>query len=75
MRTNIVQIVLLAVAILPLSAAVAVTAQSASVPSARPNLHLVSATVCAPGTYWEPPGYVGSGKWRDGHCAQHNGNQ
>jgi hypothetical protein len=75
MRSIILQGTLLAVVVLPLSAAVALSAWSASGPQTSSHLILVSASECPPGTYWEEPGYVGSGKWRDGHCARDNGHQ
>jgi hypothetical protein len=75
MRSIILQGTLLAVVALPLSVAVALSAWSASVPLTRSNLVLVSANICPRGTYWEPPGYVAGGKWRNGHCARDNGTQ
>jgi len=53
-----------------------VTAFSATNVSQTPETaSLVAAGQCPTGTYFEPAGYVGSGKWRAAHCATGNGHE
>jgi hypothetical protein len=42
---------------------------------AAPNRSTVTIKQCPAGTYFEPAGYVGSGKWRAAHCASGKGHE
>ena len=74
MRMNMIHAVAFTVTALSLlstsafAATVSSAAQAASQVTSAPQ-------VCPAGTYWEPSGYVSSGRWRDDHCAANDGRQ
>ena len=68
--STILHLALLAAAALPLFSAAAV---AASLPRTAPLPVLISARQCPAGTDWKSAGYVGSGKWRNAHCARNGG--
>jgi hypothetical protein len=74
MRMNLVYAIGFAITALPALTAVAMAA--APMPATQASSTQVTPVQqCPAGTYWEPSGYVGSGKWRNAHCATTNGHE
>jgi hypothetical protein len=69
MRTNLVYAVGFVVAALPMLSTTAFSQEPAPVPEVS------AAAQCPAGTFFEPSGYVASGKWRNAHCANIDGRQ
>jgi hypothetical protein len=73
MRMNTVKAIAFMAAALP---SLSTTAFSATnVFQAPPNGSTATINQCPAGTYFEPAGYVGSGKWRNAHCATGKGHE
>lgn len=68
--TPLIGVVLMAVPLVTTSVALA---QTAPVPNGASPA--VASQTCPAGYVWEAAGYVGSGKWREGHCANGLGHE
>jgi hypothetical protein len=73
MRMNTLKTIAFMAVALPSLSATAFSATNFS--QAPANASTIAVNQCPAGTYFEPAGYVGSGKWRDAHCATGNGHE